>query len=84
MPDQGAAVGVIEKCTGVEELSHESGRQLADRNGDVAAHEAGGLAFVDVDQGILAHFVKCQRGMPIRAHGLQIAEKLEHNGFRVP
>jgi hypothetical protein len=81
---QRAAVADVEKCTGVKELSHESRRQLVDPEVQLAVRETAAFALVQVDEAVATDFVERERRAPIGADGLQIAEKLEHDGFGVP
>src|SRR5439155_1877040 len=78
-----AAIGLAEKCTGMEELSHEARGQLIDRQPQVAAQEARSLALVEIHERIAADLVERERRAPIGPHVLQIAEELEHDGFGV-
>jgi hypothetical protein len=80
---QRAAAGLIEKCTRVEELSHEPGGQLVHRELHVAAHEPGALALVEVLDRVVADLVERERHPPVGAHRLQVAEELEHHGLGV-
>ena len=79
----GPPVRGIEECTGVEELSHETGRQLVDRDHQVTTCQAVALAGADVHQRVTADLIERQLGTPIGAHALQIAQELVHDRLGV-